>query len=104
MTRKVLALVPFLLLPRVALAQAPAGSEFRVNTSTTGHQYAPAAAFDRAGNFVVVWSADRGSAGGIDVMAQRYAVGGIPIGGEFIVNTTTAGDQYANLGGTPIAM
>ena len=90
--------------PPVALAQAPAGTEFRVNTFRTGQQYAPAAAFDRTGNFVVAWSADRGSAAGIDVMAQRYAVGGVPIGGEFIVNTATAGDQYANLSGTPIAM
>ena len=114
MTRRTLALLSVLSWPAVALAQAPAGIEFRVNTYTTGHQYAPVAAFDREGDFVVVWSSNPDPCGGygfcfplggdIDVLAQRYSIGGVPVGGEFLVNTTTAGNQYANLGGTPLAM
>jgi len=32
------------------------GSEFQVNTYTTGAQYFPSVAMDATGNFVVVWT------------------------------------------------
>jgi len=51
----------------------PLGSEFMVNTYTTGNQSRPATAADTTGRFVVVWqdATQDGSSDGI--FAQRYA-------------------------------
>jgi hypothetical protein len=49
------------------------GAEFRANTHTTGHQFYPSVAGDRAGNFVVAWHSDQ--TGVEAVFAQRYAGG-----------------------------
>jgi hypothetical protein len=69
------------------------GGEFRINTTTAGDQTYPSVAMDSAGDFVVTWTSNGqdGSAGGI--YAQRYNASGVAQGGEFRVNTTTAGDQ-----------
>jgi hypothetical protein len=79
---------------RYDAAGAPLGGEFLVNTYTTGYQAVPDIAMDAAGNFVVVWST-YGDAGttGYGIAAQRYLADGTPLGGEFAVNTYTAGDQ-----------
>ena len=55
-------------------------------------------AADPAGNFVVVWVSGQyfgatQDGDGTGVFAQRYAAGGVPLGGEFQVNTTIAGNQ-----------
>jgi len=72
----------------------PLGGEFRINTYTTGVQGGASVAFGPAGDFVVVWSSDQeGSFNG--VFGQRFASSGAPVGPEFRVNTTTAGDQFA---------
>jgi hypothetical protein len=102
--KRLLALAVLVLASSAANAQVPAGGEFRVNTYTTGHQYFPAAAFDRLGNFVVVWSSYEGAARATEVKAQRYDAAGSRLGAEFAVNTATAGFQYASPLGTPIAM
>ena len=72
---------------------AATGSEFQVNTSTLDDQYEPTVAMDASGNFIIVWSSKNsdGSLGGI--YAQSYDLLGNKLGGEFKVNTTTAGDQ-----------
>lgn len=75
-------------------AQVRAGGEFRVNTYTTGNQYAPAAAFERDGDFVVVWTSTFGVFNEADVIGQRYEASGAPRGGEFTINTYTTGRQY----------
>ena len=72
---------------RFASTGAPLGGEFRVNTSTSGDQRQPAVAADAAGDFVISWQADTGVLG---IFAQRFASTGIPLGGEFRVNTDTA--------------
>ena len=78
---------------RFASTGAPLGGEFRVsNTYTTSVQSRPAVALDAAGNFVVVWQRAAGpfappSLFPIGVMAQRYASTGLPLGGEFRVNS-----------------
>lgn len=78
---------------RQLLSLTPAAIEFRVNSFTTGDQFAPAVASDRAGNFVVVWTSD-GQDGSVQgIYAQRYAATGAPIGAEFRVNTITSGVQ-----------
>lgn len=72
---------------------APLGSEFRVNTYTTGNQIAPAASSDILGNFVVVWQSEGQDGSGLGVFGQRYAASGAPLGPEFRVNSFTTGDQ-----------
>jgi hypothetical protein len=69
------------------------GSEFRVNSFTTGDQMYRSVAMDAAGNFIVVWTSDGqdGSSGGI--YGQRYNAAGVAQGAEFRINTFTAGDQ-----------
>jgi hypothetical protein len=69
------------------------GGEFLVNTTTAGNEEYPSVAMDDAGDFVITWSADHQDSGGMAVYAQRYNAAGVRQGGEFLVNTTTAGDQ-----------
>jgi hypothetical protein len=78
---------------RYANSGTPLGSEFRVNTYTTGWQYRPDLVADASGNFVVVWSSGgpQDPTGG--VFGQRYGSSGIPLGSEFRVNTYTTNAQ-----------
>src|SRR4029079_8644698 len=75
-----------------------AGAEFRVNTTTIGDQNKPLVSVLGNGDFVVVWqdaSGEGGDASGLSVKAQMYHADGTKVGGEFLVNTTTQGDQNA---------
>lgn len=74
-------------------AGIPVGSEFQVNSYTTGQQYRPKVAADAAGNFVVVWSSRPQDRSWTGVFGQRFAATGLPEGSEFQVNTYTTGDQ-----------
>jgi len=79
---------------RFAANGTPLGAHFRVNTYTTGSQYAPRIGMDGSGNFVVVWQTTADEDGnGRGVAAQRYAATGAPLGSAFRVNTYTSGDQ-----------
>jgi hypothetical protein len=69
------------------------GGEFRVNTTTADDQMYSSVAVDSAGDFVITWSSHNQDGSGWGVYAQRYNAAGVPQGGEFQVNTTTAGDQ-----------
>src|SRR6185503_18723587 len=93
--RKLALLIVVLLavLPATVRGQSPAGSEFRVNTSTEGEELSPSVATDENGNFVVVWQnlGQEGSSYGI--FGQRFDAAGNPLGGEFHVNTYTTGIQ-----------
>ena len=69
----------------------PLGSEFQINTTTSGNQASPTAAMDAAGNFVVVWQGP-----GIrdeDIFAQRFDPNGLSVGVEFQVNSYTESQQ-----------
>jgi len=81
----------WLSVPRVARAQggSPLGSEFRINTYTTGAQSRPAVAADPAGQFVVVWDSAGQDGSSLGVFGQRFASSGAPLGPEFRVNTST---------------
>jgi len=74
----------------------PLGGEFLVNQTTADDQTTPDVAMDSAGNFVVVWTSE-GQAGDAttegNILARRYDASGNALGGEFVVNTTVAGDQ-----------
>jgi hypothetical protein len=67
----------------------PLGSEFRINTYTTGAQDSPAMAADTAGNFIVVWDGEGQAEPISGVFGQRFAASGAPLGPEFRVNTST---------------
>ena len=71
------------------------GSEFQVNTFTTGSQAAPTVAMDGDGDFVVTWSSPGQDGSDYGIYAQRYNAAGIAQGSEFQVNTFTTGSQYA---------
>jgi hypothetical protein len=78
---------------RYDIAGAPLGSEFRVNTYTTGNQGRPSVAADSSGDFVVVWQSATQDGSGDGVFGQRYAGSGTPLGSEFLVNTLTTSNQ-----------
>ncbi|MCI5041621.1 MAG: hypothetical protein MRY81_18295, partial [Donghicola eburneus] len=69
------------------------GSEFRINTFTTGaQQRARTTALDDGG-FVVAWNSFEQDGSFYGVYAQRYAADGTRVGAEFRVNTTTESSQ-----------
>jgi len=72
----------------------PMGTEFVVNTNTTGYQYLSSVAMDGAGDFVVAWDTYDGS--GYGVAARTFDATGAPLSAEFAVNTYTTGGQYNN--------
>jgi hypothetical protein len=72
---------------------AAAGTEFRVNSHTTGDQEYPVVGAAADGTFVVVWESGLQDGDDLGVFGQRYASDGSALGTEFQVNTTTADDQ-----------
>jgi len=78
---------------RFASAGARLGSEFQVNTYTTGDQRYPVVAADPSGGFVVVWNSFTQDGSDFGVFGQRFASSGAPLGSEFQVNTYTTSSQ-----------
>ncbi len=72
----------------------PKGSEFRVNTYTTGVQQYTSVAMDGDGDFVVAWRSRNQDGSNYGVYAQRYNATGIAQGGEFQANTYTTAQQH----------
>ncbi len=72
----------------------PSGSEFRVNSYTPDRQQVPVTTALPGGGFVVVWESRFQDGSEYGVYGQRYDAAGAPVGGEFRVNSTTAGTQY----------
>lgn len=84
---------------------AAIGAESRVNTTTFGNQTSPSVVMGDSGRYTVVW-ASISPGGGPVVNAQRFDAAGVPMGGEFQVNTlpdvnvshpSVAMDQSGNL-------
>jgi len=76
-----------------AVAQAPLGSQFQVNTHTTGWQRVPAVAAVDGGDFVSVWgSEDEYNA---NVRARRYSSSGVATGSDFIVGNAAVQPSLA---------
>jgi hypothetical protein len=67
---------------------APLGAQFQVNSITTDSQRRPAVGVDATGNFVVTWRSGNGNPSSI--RGQRYDAAGVPLGGEFQVNSVPA--------------
>lgn len=78
---------------RYASNGSAVGSEFRINTTTAHDQFSRTVAGLANGGFVVAWESDVQDGSGYGIYAQRYDANGVPAGSEFLVNTTTAGDQ-----------
>ncbi|MEO8276835.1 MAG: hypothetical protein ABI639_11500 [Thermoanaerobaculia bacterium] len=73
----------------------PIGSEFQVNTYTTGNQRYPAVGIDGDGGFVVAWQSTGATGDNLadSIQAQRFDATGATLGSQFLVNTYTTGDQ-----------
>lgn len=71
----------------------PLGNEFLVSTTTAGDQLDPTIAMDQAGNFTISWTSVGQDGSGSGIFARRYSANGLPLTGEFQVNSTSAGDQ-----------
>jgi hypothetical protein len=69
----------------------PIGSEFQINTTTTGNQTEPAVAMDAAGNFIVTWQGPGPNEE--DIFARCFNSSGQPMGQEFLVNSHTKNRQ-----------
>jgi hypothetical protein len=70
------------------------GTEFQVNTYTTNGQQKPAVAALTDGEFVISWESNLQYGVSFDIYAQRYNLGGDPLGGEFRVSTLLDKDQH----------
>lgn len=80
------------LLPPIATAQVAVGPEFLVNSYTLGDQHSPATGSTSAGQVLTVWER-LGDGSGLGLFGQVYDENGVPVGGEFLVNTVTVGSQ-----------
>jgi hypothetical protein len=69
------------------------GGEFQVNTTVANDQIYSQVAMDATGDFVIVWESAGQDGSGRGIYGQRYNSAGVAQGGEFLINTTTAGDQ-----------
>ncbi len=76
---------------RFSSAGVRLASEFRVSAYTTGGERNPSVAADADGDFVVAW---HDTADPKDVFARRFSSAGVPLTGNFLVNTHTPQYQY----------
>lgn len=80
---------------RLLGASGFSGSDFMVNSTTTGPQAAPAVAAHSDGSFWVAFNDTSigGSSHGTDIRIRRVSGSGAPVGSDFRANTTDQGDQ-----------
>ncbi|MBL8451044.1 MAG: hypothetical protein JNM32_14125, partial [Dechloromonas sp.] len=82
---------------RYTASGIPTGPEFRVNSTTAGHQLDSSVVGLSDGGFLVTWTDQSGTDGSsYGVYAQRYNASGVAQGSEFRVNSYINADQ-----GTP---
>jgi len=73
----------------------PRTNTFEVSTIRFSSLTRPSIAMDKSGGFVVAWDGDPNNAGTDDIHARLYDANGTPLGGQFLVNTTTTcAQQY----------
>lgn len=82
---------------RYTAAGAADGSEFQVNTYTTGNQFISPAAALADGGFVVTWSSDGQDGSSFGIYGQRYTAAGVADGSEFRINSYTTDAQQISL-------
>ena len=76
-----------------AHAQVIPGTEFIVNSFTTGKQERAVAAPAGTDGLIIVWESEEQDGSGEGIYAQEFDSVGGRVGTEFQINTTTAGDQ-----------
>ena len=69
------------------------GGEFPINTYTSNWQGNPTVTAFADGHFVVVWQSAGQDGSGDGVYGQLFSATGQKIGGEFLINETTEGNQ-----------
>lgn len=78
--------------PATGQLQGPA---FQVNSYTTDQQSSPSIASNGSGDFLVVWASQGQDGSEAGVFGQVLNSLGLPVGGEFLVNTYTTNRQYS---------
>lgn len=87
---------------RYTSSGAAVGSQFLVNTFTSGNQQEPSVSIKRNGNFGIVWSSYSQDGHKYGVFAKFYGSTGTVINSEFQVNTLTDGNQgHADISSSP---
>jgi len=82
------------IIARLYSAEGTAKTEpFEVSTIKFSSITRPSISMNMPGHFVVAWDGDPNLAGLDDIHARRYNFDGMPIGEQFIVNTTIEGPQ-----------
>ena len=71
----------------------PRGAPFVVNTIRAGAQQWPQAAINDANEFVIVWQHDTGDPNATEIAARYFDANGVPVGGQFQLNTYTLEEQ-----------
>ncbi len=74
--------------------QSVGNNEFQVNTTTSNHQQESDVAAFADGSFVVVWRSEGQDTNSGGIYAQRFTSAGVKAGGEFLVNTFVASNQF----------
>ena len=72
----------------------PVGADFLVNTTQMGYQAVPDVVKLSDGRFVITWESLEGDPANYDIRGRLFDPDGTPQGNDFLVNATTAGDQY----------
>lgn len=71
----------------------PLADEVQVNAVVDKDQVLPDVAMDANGNTIVVWQVEGQQGSGSDIYGRRISSAGVPVGDDFIVNTTTSRPQ-----------
>ncbi len=74
----------------------PVGTEFEINSYTTGSQQRPSASSDGQGGFIVVWDSSESygsDSSSFSIQSQRFDSMGNPSGNQYQVNTLTTSNQ-----------
>lgn len=79
--------------PVTGALQVQGTGDFIVNTYTAGKQYKPVGVALEDGGYLIVWGSEGGDGSGSAIYAQRYDAHSQKVGREFMVNTTTYGNQ-----------
>ena len=77
---------------RVSPTGSLVGSEFQINTHTTGHQLSSKLAYDGT-NYLVTWQSELQDGDSYGIYGQRVSPTGSLVGSEFQINTHTTSTQ-----------
>ncbi|MFK7966563.1 MAG: LamG-like jellyroll fold domain-containing protein, partial [Burkholderiaceae bacterium] len=68
-------------------------AEIPVNQATGGSRRLSGIAADAQGGYLLTWASDSQDGDGFGIFARRFSGGGVPLGNEFQVNSTSSGGQ-----------